>query len=213
MNRINMRNYRGANIQYTCEDCIISDNFYVEFSNVPKVKPGGCEHFNINFLLVMERNDMKYLLSFTCKNCKENKIIELFNNNTNSIDGNIFYSCTKCGQGKITAGFLLGDNLFDNDDEDQEEEHNKHQTTQLALTFHLKENNYNVNVDVNILLPEAFRKACEINNRKDLENLDIQFYKKGDNTLSQFKTIKELNLNNGDIIEIIERGNCNWENN
>ena len=210
MNSSIIRNYRGANIQYTCEDCTISDNFYVEFSDVPKVKPGGCDHFNINFLLVIERNDMKYLLSFTCKNCKENKIIELFNKNTNNVDGNIFYSCSKCGQGTMTAGFLLGDNLFDNDDEDQEKENNKIQTMQLTLTFHLKDNNYNVNADINISLPEAFRKACEINNRKDLENLDIHYYKKGNNILSQFKSIKELNLNNGDIIEIIERVNCSW---
>ena len=43
-----------------------------------------------------------------------------------------------------------------------------------------------------------------------MENLDIQDYKKGLISLSQFKTIEELNLNNGDIIDIEIRPYNGW---
>ncbi len=205
----NLSKYKGANIQYTCEDCVIGENFYVEFSDVPKVKPGSCEHYNINFLLVTEQNGFKYLISITCKNCKKNKIIELFNNNIKTEDGGANYICSICKKGQLTFGYLFGENLIDYE-EGQEEENKDNEKKMIHLIFSHEGKKYNVNADVNFFISEAFHKSCEDNNRKDLENLDIQYYKKEGQILSQYKSIGELNLNNGDIISIELRENSGW---
>ena len=207
----NLSKYKGVNIQYTCEDCVISENFYVEFSNVPKIKPGGCDHFSIKFILVIDENDFKYLLSTTCNNCQNNKIIELFNSKTEAEDGSINYTCPKCGKGFLTAGYLFGDNLIDYEAGEDEPNDIINEKKTIHLIFSHEGKNYNVNADVNYFIPEAFHKACEDNNRKDLENLDIQYYKKGEETLSQFKSIEKLELKNGDIITIELRQNFGWD--
>ena len=212
----NINDFKGAIIQYTCEDCLLGDNFNVEFTDVPKVKPGSCQHFNINFLLVIENNEFKYLSSLTCKNCQYNKIIELFNKNNIKDSGTIFYSCEKCGNGKITVGYLSQDELFDLDNNEQNNnlendfQNNNNKNKKINLIFSYGGQKYNVNVETNILIPEAFHQLCVEINSKNLENLDIQDYKKGQLILSQYKTIEELNLNDGDIIDIEERIYNGW---
>ena len=216
MNRINVQDYKGAIIQYTCEDCLLSENFTVEFSDVPKVKPGTCHHFNINFLLVIEKYEIKYLLSFTCKSCNHNEMIELFNKNTTEEMGSITYSCPVCGKGNMTAGFLLENELIDLDENEGKKNNpdnnnnNDNQNMQIELIFSHAGNHYNVKVSKNILIPEAFYQLCQEHNYENLENLDIKNYKKGNEILSQFSTIEELNLRNGDVIDIEIRGNIGW---
>ena len=210
MNGINIKDFKGTIIQYTCEECLIGDNFTVEFSDVPKVKSGSCIHFNINFLLVIENNEYKYLSSLTCKNCKYNKIIELFNKNNIDYSGSIFYSCEKCKSGKISIGYLLQNEFFDLDSNEQTNFENKNYKEKINLIFCYDGQKYSVNVEKDILIPEAFHQLCVENHNKNLENLDIQDYKKGLVNLSQFKTIEELGLNNGDIIDIEIRPYNGW---
>ena len=217
---INIKDFKGAIIQYTCEACLLGDNFTVEFSDVPKVKPGSCRHFNINFLLVIENNEFKYLSSLTCKNCKYNKMIELFNKNKIDYSGSIFYSCEKCGNGELSIGYLLQKEFIDLDGNEKNNnfqnkfenniEYNYNKNKKINLIFSYNGQKFNVNVEKNILLPEAFHQLCVEINNKQLENLDIQDYKKGLISLSQFKTIEELNLNNGDIIDIEIRPYNGW---
>ena len=213
MNAINVKDYKGAIIQYTCEDCLLSENFLVEFSDVPKVKPGTCHHFNINFLLVIEKYEFKYLISFTCKLCNHNEMKELFNKNTKEEVGSITYSCPNCGKGNMTAGFLLQNELIELDENEGNKNNpnnNDNQNMQIELIFCHQGNKYKVKVNNNILIPEAFYQLCKENNYTDLENLDIKNYKKGNEILSQYSTIEELNLRNGDIINIEVRGNIGW---
>ena len=210
MNGINIKDFKGTIIQYTCEECLIGDNFTVEFSDVPKVKSGSCIHFNINFLLVIENNEYKYLSSLTCKNCKYNKIIELFNKNNIDYNGSIFYSCEKCKSGKISIGYLLQNEFFDLDSNEQTNFENKNYKEKINLIFCYDGQKYSVNVEKDILIPEAFYQLCVENHNKNLENLDIQDYKKGDESLSQFSTIEELNLASGDKIKIEVRGYSGW---
>ena len=213
MLRINVKDYKGALIQYTCEECLVSENFIVEFSDVPKVKPGGCVHFNINFLLVIEKYEIKYLLSFTCKNdnCQHNEMIELFNKNTTEEFGTIIYKCPKCGKGHMTAGFLLQKELIDLDENEEHVENiDNDENKKIKLIFSYDGKQYNVNVNKDILIPEAFHQLCEELNLKDLENLDIRNYLKGNEPLSQYSSIEELELKDGDIITIEVRGNIGW---
>ena len=215
MNKINIKDYKGAIIQYTCEDCLLSENFTVEFSDVPKVKPGTCHHFNINFLLVIENYEIKYLLSFTCKICNHNEIKELFNKNTREEMGSITYSCSNCGKGNMTAGFLLEKELIELDENEVKKmnpnnNNNNSQNIPIELFFIYNGNRYNVKVNKNILIPEAFYQLCKEQKNETLDNLDIKNYKKGNTILSQFSTIEELNLKNGDAIDIEIRGNIGW---
>ena len=82
------------------------DNFFIELNGISKVKPGNCEHFDINFLLTSEKNSMKLVVSFNCKICHKNNMIELFNTQNKIDSGSITYKCIGCGSGNITAGYL-----------------------------------------------------------------------------------------------------------
>ena len=69
--------------------------------------------------------------------------------------------------------------------------------------------NYNKDyIELELSIPEAFHKLAEEN--KALENLDIKSYSKDNEVLSQFKSIKKLNLKNGDKIFIKIRENQGW---
>ena len=209
---MNLKDYKNSIIQYKCDDCLIVDTFSVEFSEVAKVKPGSCKHFNINFLLMTERKEIKCSSSFTCKNCKFNKIIELFNKTVNKKTGNIIYSCQNCKNGKMNVGFLLGTELIDLYDKEFDEKygHLNNKDKRINLIFSYNDKEYNINVEPNILIPEALYQLCLNNKNNDLENLDIQYYKKEGKILSQFKTIEELNLKNRDKITIEIRNNPGW---
>ena len=157
MNGINIKDYKSAIIQYTCEDCLLGDNFILEFSDVPRIKPGSCRHFNMNLLLVIENNEFKYLSSLTCKNCKYNKMMELFNKNKIDYSGNIFYSCEKCGNGKLSVGYLLQNEFIDLDGYEQNNnlekkfenniEYNCNKNEKINLIFRYNGQKYIVNVE------------------------------------------------------------------
>ena len=210
MQRINVRNFKGAIIQYLCEECNMSDDFFVEFSDIPKIKPGGCSHYKINFLLVNENIEIKYLLSITCNKCKHNQMKELFNKDTKDMQGSFIYDCPKCKNGKLTAGFLLSNENIEFDNEGGNINKDIDKNKMINLIFKYEGQNYNVSIETNKLIPEAFYEMCEKTNNKELENLDIQNYKKGDDILSQFKSIEELHLKNGDVIDIQIRANVGW---
>ena len=154
---INVKDFAGAIIQYTCEDCLISQNFNVYFSNIQKVESGKCAHFDINMLLINDRKEIKYSFSFRCKNCGENKLIELFNTKTNDISETKTYSCPKCYQVNMTFGFLLENELIDLEEDEY-----------IKLVFCVKDINYNVYVDPECFIPEAFSKLCNENNNNEL---------------------------------------------
>ena len=67
-NDFEVSDYKAALIEYSCDSCYCSENFEVLFSNIPRVRGGKCEHLNLNFLLSINLNEYKYLVSFTCKN-------------------------------------------------------------------------------------------------------------------------------------------------
>ena len=200
---INVKDFKGAIIQYTCEDCLISQNFNVHFSNIQKIESGYCSHFDINMLLINDRKEIKYSFSFKCKNCGENKIIELFNTKTNDISETKTYSCPNCKQGNMTFGFLLENDLIDLEEEDDN----------IKLVFCVKNINYNVYVEPECFIPEAFSRLCQGNNNSELKGLNVRAYMKDGNELDKYSSIKDLNLNYGDKIIVEIRGNCGWDNN
>ena len=211
-NQIRVRDYKGAVVEYSCESCYAAENFNVNFSEIPKAKSGRCEHLNFNFLLLINKCNIKYLISFTCTNgsCKYQKNIELFNNHINDICGNIEYSCEKCGNGKIFVGFLLTDNLNLLEEKEDNEFLPINPNNIITLKFICNGKEYTLQTDKDFSIPEAFCGLCETN--QHLKNLDIQLYKKGNEELSQFMSIKELDLKDNDTIEIQERQYSGWDN-
>ena len=116
MNIINNQKYKVAIIEYICSECLLGGNITIEFSKVSQVKPGNCGHFNINFLFISEMNSMKLSISFKCKLCDTNNIIELFNQRIVDNNGSISYKCPECGGGNLTIGYLLSQEKIDLDD-------------------------------------------------------------------------------------------------
>ena len=212
-NDFEVSDYKAALIEYSCDSCYCSENFEVLFSNIPRVRGGKCEHLNLNFLLSINLNEYKYLVSFTCKNekCSHNEMKELFNKQTKDISGNIKYSCPKCGNGNMNVGFILENELINL--EEQENDNNiqiDNKNDKIKLIFVYNNFNYPVVTERKLFISEAFSKLCE--EYKDLKKLDIQLYKKGDNELSQYMSIEELNLIDNDKIVIQERPNSEWGN-
>ena len=192
MNNKNINKFKGAIIQFTCEDCLFGDNFTISFSHNPKPKSSECHHYIFKFFLNNEI-EFKYILSLKCKKCNENKEIELLDRNINDTFRSITYICPKCQEGKVTSGFLLDNESIG----------------KVDLIFCYEGKEYNVCVDGNIYLPEAFSQLYK--KYKEFKDLDIQCYKKGEEELSQFASIEELNLKNGDIINIVQRKDWQWE--
>ena len=204
MNVINQQANSGAIIEYSCSECCSADNFFIEFTGVSKVKPGSCDHFNINFLLTYERNSIKFVISFTCKNCQKNSMIELFSSKTKNNSDSVKYKCIGCGSGNIAAGYLFQNVHFIN------EQNNSNEVKKILIIFIYNNKQYKISVDPELSIPEAFHKLIEGGKNKELENLDIRNYKKNGNDLSQYKSIKKLNLNDGEKITIELREQQNW---
>ena len=225
MNSINIYNnqkYKGAIIEYTCSDCSFSENFFMEFSGVSKVKPGNCEHFDMNFLLSSEKNSMNLMISFNCRICSKNEMKELFNSKTKNNCGSLTYKCITCGSGNITIGYLFQneeinlDPLPNNTQQNNQFFNigqNKKKIQQnipkkISLIFVYNNKEYKINAEEEWFLPEAFNKLFETHN--ELKNLDIKCYKKDDTELSQFRTIQKLNLKDGDKISIELKPELGW---
>jgi DNA-directed RNA polymerase subunit M/transcription elongation factor TFIIS len=99
--------YIGAIVQYGCSDCGICDNFDEDFtSDISRIKSDSCSHFSLKFIYNLEGDSYKYSLSFTCNNCGENQLINVFDKITEE-SPNIHYKCVKCGKGSMKIGFLL----------------------------------------------------------------------------------------------------------
>ena len=135
---------------------------------------------------------------------------ELFNKDIKDIQGSFVYKCPICKNGSLTAGFLLSNESMDFDNEGGNINQDNNNNNKINIIFKYEGQNYNVSTEINKLIPEAFYEMCEKTNNKELENLDIQNYKKGNDILSQFKSIEELHLQNGDVIDIQIRANVGW---
>ena len=112
--KINLNNYKGAIIDYGCNICNINDNFFEDFTNkISRIKSDGCEHLDIKFIYNLEKNSLKYMVSFNCKNCGENKIFDLCKY---SNDLSIHYKCNKCKNGNTNVQMILSEEIFKIDD-------------------------------------------------------------------------------------------------
>lgn len=229
MNRININSqqkYKYALIQFTCSECNLGDNFFIEFDGISKAKPGNCEHFDIKFLFSSEKNSMRFVSSFNCKFCQKNDMIPIFNEKSKDSSGSITHKCTGCKRGNVTIGYLFTNEQFNidyltlesnipnkssNNKEKEKKEQNKIKIEEkINLIFIHEGKEYKIKVSKDMTIPLAFRKLSDDNKNKHLIDLDIKHFQKNENNLNQFKTIKQLNLNDGDKITLFLRAKQGW---
>ena len=102
--------YKGAFVQYKCEDCNICDSFEEDFkSENSTIKSDSCPHFSLKSLYNYEGDSFKYILSFTCNDCGKNQLINVFESITEK-SPSIHYKCVNCGKGSMNIAFLLINN-------------------------------------------------------------------------------------------------------
>ena len=182
--RIDFGKYKGALIEYMCENCNTNDSFFEYFANkTTRIKSGECSHFNFKSIINFEGNKFKYILSFNCKNCEENEIIHLFDENITTDVSYINYKCKKCGQGSINFQLILSEeNLI----EDNEE--NNDLSNQRILERNIYKNN-NPNQINNIFKSNQFNNY-EINNHNRMIDNNMAY-----NNINSCNSIK-LNFKN-----------------
>ena len=109
-----MNKYKGAIIEYGCMICKKFDNFFEDFSNqLSKIKSDNCEHFDFKFIYNLEKIKLKYMVSFNCKKCGKNKIVNLYNNAGEFC--NIYYECYNCKNGDINVQMILSEEIIKDD--------------------------------------------------------------------------------------------------
>jgi len=98
---------KGAWINYGCNICKIEDNFTESFSeNNSKIKTKSCEHFDFKFIYNPEKGNMKYMISFNCKNCGKDNIENLYKFSPDGTSS-LHYQCTKCNNGDMNFQMIL----------------------------------------------------------------------------------------------------------
>ena len=143
-------------------------------------------------------------------------MLKIFDNATFDDSGSITYKCEACKQGNVTIGYLFQNEKIDISDfaplkvnqNEVGKKVEKNIDKKILIIFVHNNKEYKINVDIELSIPEAFHKLAEENN--SLANLDIKSYLKDNEALSQFKSIKKLNLKNGDKIFIKIRENQGW---
>ena len=112
--QVNLNQYKGAIIDYGCSICQKYDNYFEDFTNkISRIKSDSCDHFDIKFIYNLDKNILKYMVSFNCKNCGVNKIFDLYKN---SNVYNIHYICNKSKNGDSNVQMLLSDEIIKDDD-------------------------------------------------------------------------------------------------
>ena len=219
-NRIDLKEYKGVLIQYTCEECQVYDQSFEVFDNQnSRIKSGDCFHFNLKFIYKYQGGNFKYIVSFNCSNCDQKDIFILFDENSNEIVSNKEIKCKNCNKGSMYILLLLSK---DNPNEEMQDNNNREQKSvedieeskdnnapkkkifitpqEINLIFKdFKGNSYSLYISSNELLSKAIRIL--INKYKiDVETISEFFF--GEKKLDVKKTLIENNLQNDSIIII-----------
>ena len=113
---MNVSDYKCVIIQYTCDDCMIGNNFILVFNfnknNDYKTEKGLCSHLDLTFHSRFDKGLFNCFIDFECKNCNEKATKTLVDDKTNDMMVNLNYKC-KCGNGNINIGILFEHEIID----------------------------------------------------------------------------------------------------
>ena len=214
---VNMNLYKGAIIEYCCNICKIINNFTEDFSNkISKIKSESCEHFDIKFIYRIEKIKLKYAISFNCKICGYNELFDILKNPK---ELSIHYKCKKCNNGDINILMILiekvikddkkGGNLIINDNSvnnffnNNFEEFNNNYNAINIIFRQTKGATYNFSVSsLNCVFSEVVRNFLKVH--KDIDEDKIGAFLFNGERVQDYKTLKENNIKENDIILITE---------
>jgi hypothetical protein len=124
--------YKCAIIQYSCESCLIGNNFTIIFNfNKDKdvqARDGICNHMELTFNSSLENRCLNLSIAFLCKNCEHFETRTVIDGNTEDMLVNLNYKCTECKNGDINIGVLFENEVFDLQNGNEE---NSNQQNQL----------------------------------------------------------------------------------
>ena len=181
-NEIDINKYKGAIIQYMCQDCKKCEEFFEELTNkISRIKSGNCSHFTLKFIYNnLGRGNFKYIVSFNCKNCKDNKIINLFDENSMNNTSYINYKCEKCRKGPINVELLLIEQMVNDEGSFEDKNIIKNNKNNINLSdTNNKINNDNMfrNQQVNWIQQNNYNNINnqQINNDNNMFNNNMMF--------------------------------------
>lgn len=193
-NKLDLKKYKGAIIHYMCQNCKTYDEFFEDFNNLTtRIKGSDCSHFSLKFILNYEGGKFKYVISFSCINCNSNKIINLFDENTASIDSYINYKCEKCGEGPVNIGLLLSEEKINIDEENEENDNNEKDNNKNKI-----QNNYNNinNFRDNRINEQLCRANPQINQQQQIININNMNNFQFNNMMFNAKPYNNMQNNN-----------------
>ena len=192
----NHNNTEGAWISYGCSICNIEDTFTESFSEkVSKINGKSCEHFDFKFIYNPEKGRMKYMVSFICKNCGKDNIVDLYQPNPDGTS-NIHYQCIKCQNGNMNFQMILNQEAL--------KEQNKNFNNNNMNNINLNNNRINNNINNNI---NCFNFNQMNNFNQSLNNIGVIGGHINQNNMMQFN-----NFNNNFMMNN-QNMNQNFQNN
>ena len=208
---INLENYKGALIQYFCEECNNYDSFFEDFANkISRIKSGSCYHFNFKFIANFDGNKFKYSISFNCNNCEESEIKNLFDETTTTNISKINYKCKKCGQGSINFELILSDEIIIDDNEKNDNEKNDNNN----LT---NSNNFKDDINSDLNNQNLIGNNIQMNNNQNILNINFPNNRFNNSNINNIRMMNNMNnmiyLNNiNPNFNIIPNNNMNFVN-
>ena len=201
-------NSKGAWISYGCKICKIENNFNESFSEqVSKIKTKSCEHFDFKFIFNPEKGNMKYMISFICKKCGKDSIVDLYKSNPDGISC-IHYKCIQCNNGDMDFQMILNEEAL--------KEQNKYNNNNRAFNNfnninNMNNNNYNPmnNINQSMNNMQVIGGNMNLNNMMAFNNINNNFMM---NNINMNANFMNMNLNNGNNMAITNNNINNNQN-
>ena len=201
-------NSKGAWISYGCKICKIENNFNESFSEqVSKIKTKSCEHFDFKFIFNPEKGNMKYMISFICKKCGKDSIVDLYKSNPDGISC-IHYKCIQCNNGDMDFQMILNEEAL--------KEQNKYKNNNRAFNNfnninNMNNNNYNPmnNINQSMNNMQVIGGNMNLNNMMAFNNINNNFMM---NNINMNPNFMNMNLPNNNFCMFNNFNNVNMNN-
>lgn len=174
---------KGAWINYGCSICKIEDIFTETFSEkVSKIVSKSCEHFDFKFIYNPEKGNLKYMISFICKNCGKDNIEDLYKLSSDGTS-NLHYQCIKCNNGDMNFQMILNEEAL--------KEQNKNiQNNMRNNNINNNHMNNNINNDIN-----SFNFNQMQNFNQSMNNIGVIGGNMNQNNVMQFNNFNNNMMN------------------
>ena len=185
-NKIDLKEYKGALIQYTCEECVVNEKFFEVFDNqTSRIKSGCCSHFNVTFIYNYEEEKLKYKISYNCNNCNQKEMFNLFDENSTEDTSYKEIKCKKCNEGSMYILLLLSKDGKNEEIKDVNNIENK-----IIDKSDIEDSNKRININGSSLLNQCIKGGRPDQHKQIMNNASKE---------KIYSTPEEINLSFRDI--------------